>query len=73
LDQHHFKVKLSKCSFAQTQLHYLGHVISQQGVTTDLAKVSVIQSWPSPKSAKDIRSFYASQATTESLSRTLAS
>jgi hypothetical protein len=57
LDQHHFKVKLSKCSFAQTQLHYLGHVISQQGVATDPAKVSVIQSWPSPKSAKDIRSF----------------
>jgi hypothetical protein len=57
LDQHHFKVNLSKCSFAKTQLHYLGHVISQNGVATDPGKVSVIKSWPSPRSAKEIRSF----------------
>jgi hypothetical protein len=57
LDQHHFKVNLSKCSFAKTQLHYLGHVISQNGVATDPGKVSIIKSWPSPRSAKEIRSF----------------
>ena len=42
LDQHQFKVKLSKCTFAQKQIHYLGHVISQAGVATDSSKVADI-------------------------------
>lgn len=33
LQEHQFKVRLSKCSFAKQQLHYLGHVISSKGVS----------------------------------------
>jgi hypothetical protein len=43
LDKQQFKVKLSKCSFAQTKLNYLGHVISQEGVATDPAKIEAVQ------------------------------
>lgn len=57
LDQNQFKVNLSKCSFAQQKLHYLGHVISHEGVATDPTKVIAIKSWPTPRNAKDIRSF----------------
>jgi hypothetical protein len=57
LHQHQFKVKLSKCSFAQKALSYLGHVISEQGVVTDPSKVDIIQNWPCPQSVKDVRSF----------------
>lgn len=57
LDKHQFKVNLSKCSFAQTSLHYLGHIISQEGVATDPEKISAVKSWPTPRSVKDIRSF----------------
>jgi hypothetical protein len=57
LQQHQFKVKLSKCTFAQTKLYYLGHVISQEGVATDPEKVAAVQSWPTPTNVKELRSF----------------
>lgn len=50
-------IKLSKCSFAQRQIKYLGHVISEQGVGTDPDKVSAIAQWPRPTSIKELRSF----------------
>jgi hypothetical protein len=52
-----WKVKLSKCSFAQNQIAYLGHVISSQGVATDPAKISAISPWPTPTNVKALRSF----------------
>lgn len=42
LDQHQFKIKLSKCSFAQKKLHYLGHVISNEGVAIQGSYYSVM-------------------------------
>ncbi|WVZ95213.1 hypothetical protein U9M48_041007, partial [Paspalum notatum var. saurae] len=57
LTQDSWQIKLSKCEFAQRQIHYLGHVISQDGVSTDPAKIEAIISWPSPSSVKELRSF----------------
>lgn len=57
LQQHQFKVKLSKCSFTQTELTYLWHVISAQGVATDPGKIAIVRDWPTPLSVKDVRSF----------------
>jgi hypothetical protein len=51
-----WKIKLSKCAFAQTEISYLGHIISSQGVATDPNKISIVASWPVPKSVKDLRS-----------------
>jgi hypothetical protein len=42
-----WKVKLSKCSFAQNKISYLGHIISQQGVTTVPDKISAVAACPS--------------------------
>lgn len=55
LQQHQFKVKLSKCSFAQQQLYYLGHVLSPNGVSTDPSKLAIIQNWPSPTNTKELK------------------
>ncbi|WVZ67898.1 hypothetical protein U9M48_016915, partial [Paspalum notatum var. saurae] len=57
LAQDSWKIKLSKCEFAQQQIQYLGHVVSAQGVSTDPSKVSAIASWPTPASVKELRSF----------------
>jgi hypothetical protein len=52
-----WKLKLSKCKLSQRSIAYLGHVISEQGVSTDLAKVQAIVDWPVPTSVKQLRNF----------------
>jgi hypothetical protein len=37
--------KLSKCSFYQSRIHYLRHVISGEGIVVDPAKVKAIMEW----------------------------
>jgi hypothetical protein len=41
-----WKLKMSKCSFAQCSIAYLGHILSATGVATDPTKVQAIQEWP---------------------------
>lgn len=50
-------VKLKKCSFAQQEIHYLGHILSSRGVHTDPDKVSAVMHWPQPTSIKELRGF----------------
>ena len=49
--------KLSKCSFAQPQVEYLGHVIRGDGVGTDPTKIEAITQWPAPENVTQLRSF----------------
>lgn len=48
---------MTKCSFAQRQLRYLGHIISEAGVATDPEKVQAVMQWPSPNYVRELRSF----------------
>ena len=57
LRQHQLFAKMSKCTFGQTEIEYLGHVISRNGVATDPAKIQIIQQWPSPKNITQLRAF----------------
>lgn len=57
LQSENLKVKLSKCAFFQRQVHYLGHVISDKGVSTDPSKVEVVANWQPPTTVSDLRSF----------------
>jgi hypothetical protein len=57
LVQDKWLVKLSKCSFAQHKIDYLGHVILVAGVATDPLKIAAIEHWPTPTNVKWLRSF----------------
>jgi hypothetical protein len=57
LREHRLYVNLSKCDFFQKQVHYLGHVISKEGVEIDPYKIESIMDWPTPKDVSNIRSF----------------
>jgi len=52
-----FFLKLSKFTFAQRQVEYLGHLVSQNGVQPVPTKVEAIQQWPTPRSTRALRGF----------------
>jgi hypothetical protein len=47
----------NKCELFCSQIHFLGHKISQKGIEADEGKADRILAWPQPKSAQDVRSF----------------
>lgn len=49
LKEHQFFANNKKCTFGQTQLEYLGHIISADGVAADPRKIEVMLEWPTPK------------------------
>ncbi|WZY93867.1 hypothetical protein YC2023_066196 [Brassica napus] len=57
LREHKLFAKLSKCSFWQKSIGFLGHIVSDQGVLVDPEKIRAIKDWPRPRSATEVRSF----------------
>ncbi|XP_027093589.2 uncharacterized protein [Coffea arabica] len=57
LRTHSLYAKLSKCTFGQNQVEYLGHIVTEAGVSADPAKVEAMLSWPAPTNVKALRGF----------------
>ena len=51
------KVKPEKCNLFQTEIKFLGHMVSEQGIGTDPDKIETVKNWPTPKKAKELHSF----------------
>jgi hypothetical protein len=49
--------KLNKCEFWLNEVSFLGHIISEGGISVDPSKVNDLLSWNTPQSVSDIRSF----------------
>jgi hypothetical protein len=45
------------CSFFQKEIHYLGHIISREGISVEPKKVKAIMEWLVPKNSHEVRSF----------------
>jgi len=52
-------LKPTKCTFAEHELEFLGHVISDKGISVNPKKVESVERFPQPKTAKDAKSFIA--------------
>jgi hypothetical protein len=57
LRKHQLYANLSKCYFYQKNIHFLGRIISEQGIAVDLEKIEAIRGWPTPRNVSDVRYF----------------
>ncbi|KAL5538128.1 hypothetical protein UlMin_046157 [Ulmus minor] len=57
LEEHKLYAKFSKCEFWLDKVHFLGHVVSKDGVSVDPAKIEAVSKWPTPTNVTEIRSF----------------
>lgn len=56
LSLHQLYPKPSKCYLFQTEVHYSGHVVSNEGITVDSEKIRAIVEWEAPRNVDEVRS-----------------
>jgi len=49
---------LKKCEFGSPQVHFLGYIVSADGLAVDPSKVTAIQTWPTPATITEVQSFH---------------
>jgi hypothetical protein len=54
LREHQLYDKLSKYSFYENHIHYLGHIILEQGVAIDPKNIEAIRGWKTPKNVSEV-------------------
>jgi hypothetical protein len=57
LFQHQLFLKQSKCSFAASEVEYLGHLVGKDGVRVDPKKIEAMKYWPHPNNLKSLCGF----------------
>ena len=51
------KMKRSKCDFFKKHIHYLGHLISADGIRPLKDKLDMIRDMPAPRNSKEVKQF----------------
>jgi len=57
LREHQLYAKFSKCEFWLKKVPFLGHVLSEEGISVDPAKVQEVLDWKVPTSVHEVQSF----------------
>ncbi|XP_050113983.1 uncharacterized protein LOC126592327 [Malus sylvestris] len=57
LREHQLYAKFSKCQFWLTEVAFLGHVVSAQGIQVDPQKIAAVENWEQPRTVTEVRSF----------------
>lgn len=50
-------LNMSKCEFGRTELMFLGHITSGDGIRPDPEKVKAVQSCEAPKNVSELQTF----------------
>lgn len=59
LRKYNLKLNASKCVFLKSEVVYLGHLITNEGIKTDPSKYEAIEKYPVPKDSDEVRRFVA--------------
>ena len=51
------QLKATKCTFMQTEVVFLGHIVGRTGLACDPAKLSAVRNWHAPDKVKGVRQF----------------
>ena len=46
-----------KCDLYRDRTQYLGHIISEEGISVDPEKIEAIMNWPTPRNVTDVKYF----------------
>lgn len=57
LRRHNLKLQPNKCHFLKSELNYLGHIISSNGILPNKNNIKAIENFPIPKTIKQLQSF----------------
>jgi hypothetical protein len=57
LREHQLHANMAKCSFYQSSIEFLGHIVSGDGITMDSKKVQAVVDWPHLTNQHDVRAF----------------
>ena len=57
LREHKLYAKFSKCEFWLKKVPFLGHVLSEDGISVDLGKVQEVMDWKAPTLVHEVQSF----------------
>ena len=57
LKEHQLYAKFSKCEFWLSEVHFLGHVVSVEGISVDPTKIKSVNDWKAPLGVTEVRSF----------------
>ncbi|XP_071927217.1 uncharacterized protein [Coffea arabica] len=57
LREHKLYAKFSKCEFWLTEISFLGHRVSEDGIAVDPVKVEAVMNWKQPETPTEVRSF----------------
>ena len=51
------KLSPKKCTIFQHKVEFLGHIVSEEGISTNPKKIDSVKNWPKPVTVKQVRSF----------------
>ena len=51
------KLNPKKCELFRREVVYLGHVVSADGVATDMSEIEAVRTWPIPQNKKELQRF----------------